>query len=202
MENRSNKSPHSGDPQKDRQIRKEGPQLPDSLNMDDSVSDEERLQQDTSYIVLPDVSDIPGQENIASAGVPGAMSDSTPSSGDEEGLAGGRDILDDDDTRIVMGTEADVTAEDLALLGPRDHDMDMGDDERTDTEGLDDTDLDGDPLNEAATSEFSTGEDLDLPAHEGSDPLADGMGQGDEENDYYSLGDDDNDNDNTTEGAP
>jgi hypothetical protein len=147
---------------------------------------EEKLKQDTSYIEIPDVSDIPGQENIVNAGIPGEMSDTTIASDDEEGIREGKDILaEDDDTEIVMGTEADVTKEDLALLGNPDQDMDMNEDELVRKEGLDDTDMDGDPLNEAAVDEDSTGDDLDI-----DEDIRD---ENDEENDYYSLGGGDND---------
>jgi hypothetical protein len=156
---------------------------------------EEKLEQDDgSYIVLPDVKDIPGQENIVDAGIPAEMSDKTIASDDEEGVREGKDIFEEeDDTKIVMGTDADVTAEDLALLGDPDQDMDMNEDEFVRKEGLDDTDADGDPLNEAASDEDSTGDDLDVPDAGNSEPDADAMGQGDEENNYYSLGGPDND---------
>ncbi|OQP64422.1 hypothetical protein A3860_20860 [Niastella vici] len=151
----------------------------------------EKLAQDESYIEIPDVKDIPGQEKIVNAGVPGAMSDTTISSDDEEGIRAGRDILaEDDNVDIVMGTEADVTKEDLDMLGDRDEDMDMNEDELIRKEGLDDTDFDGDPLNEAAVDEDSTGDDLDVPEEENDDPKKD---LDDEENDYYSLGGPDKD---------
>jgi hypothetical protein len=153
----------------------------------------EKLGQDGAYIEIPDVSDIPGQEGIVNAGVPGAMKDTTISSDDEEGIRDGRDILkgdDDDDTKIVMGTEADVTEEDLEMLGDPDQDQDMNEDEFMDKEGLDNTDFDGDPLNEAEVSEVSDGDDLDVPEEEEEDPK---KARDDEENDYYSLGGPDKD---------
>jgi hypothetical protein len=121
------------------------------------------------------------------------MKDTTISSDDEEGVREGKDILkddDDDDTKIVMGTEADVTEEDLEMLGDPDQDQDMNEDEFIDKEGLDDTDLDGDPLNEASVSEVSDGDDLDIPEEPADDPK---KAQDDEENDYYSLGGPDKD---------
>lgn len=50
----------------------------------DSARDEERLKADTASIDLPDVTDIPGQENVH---VPplGELADTTASSDDEEG---------------------------------------------------------------------------------------------------------------------
>jgi hypothetical protein len=157
-----------------------------------SKNRKDKLAEDgNAYIEIPDVADIPGQENIVNAGVPGAMADTTISSDDEEGIRDGKDILeeDDDDTKIVMGTDADVTPEDLALLGDPDQDMDMNEDELVRKEGLDDVDLDGDPLNEAAVNEDSTGDDLDMP-EEDKDPK---KNEDDEENDYYSLGGGDKD---------
>ncbi|MBO9198859.1 MULTISPECIES: hypothetical protein [Niastella] len=153
----------------------------------------EQLAQDDSYIEIPDISDIPGQENIVNAGVPGAMKDTTASSDDEEGIRNGKDMFkddDDDEVKIVMGTEADVTEEDLEMLGDPDQDQDMNEDEFIDKEGLDNTDFDGDPLNEAAVSEVSSGDDLDVPEEPDEDPK---KTEDDEENDYYSLGGPDND---------
>ena len=61
---------------------------PDKINLEedihDSPQDEEKLQADRAVFDLPDVSDIPGQENVH---VPplGELADSTISSDDEEG---------------------------------------------------------------------------------------------------------------------
>lgn len=89
---------------------------------------------------------------------------------------------DDDNNRteesdslgIVSGTDADVTEEDLAALGDRDEDMDQGDDELMHAN--------------ARVDEVETEDDLDIPGQETE--RDDAMGQGDEENDYYSLGGD------------
>ncbi len=77
-----------------------------------------------------------------------------------------------DDIDMVPGTEADVTAEDLLILGPKDGDMDMDEDEELRGRGW----------------QPRTGKDLDVPDAdlEGKDAI----GQGDEENSYYSLGGD------------
>ncbi len=77
-----------------------------------------------------------------------------------------------EDIEMVPGTEADVTAEDLLILGPKNGDMDMDEDEELRARGWV-------PM---------TGRDLDVPDAdlEGEDAL----GQGDEENSYYSLGGD------------
>lgn len=84
------------------------------------------------------------------------------------------DMDDEDDLQIVPGTEADVTKEDLLLLGPKDQDMDMGEDEELQNKGF--------PLS-------LTGEDLDTPGEE-LDDMNEDIGEEDEENNYYSLGGD------------
>ena len=86
---------------------------------------------------------------------------------------------DEDDLGIVPGTEADVTAEDLMLLGEKDQDMDMGEDE-------DIRNRSGFPLDR-------TGDDLDIPGAEVDDANED-LGEEDEENNYYSLGGDNQEN--------
>ena len=90
------------------------------------------------------------------------------------------DDRDDNEDEIVMGTEADVTPEDLELLGDEDQDMDGGDDETTGNAKVDDIDADGDKLNDA--------DDLDVPGSELDDDNED-IGEEDEENNYYSQGD-------------
>lgn len=144
-------------------------------------------------ITLPDVRDIPGQQNITPP-PPGIMADTTASSADEEDLVSG-DSLDsaeeeDDDVKIVMGTEADVTAEDLLLLGDEDINVTKAQ--------LDDTDEEGEVLNEIERGS-EPGNDLDVPGGELDDDN-ETIGEEDEENNYYSLGSDDNDN--ITEGTP
>lgn len=96
------------------------------------------------------------------------------------------DSDDSNEDEIVMGTEADVTDEDLELLGDKDQDMDGGDDELTASAQLDDTDFDGDKLNEA--DERRTGDDLDVPGAE-LDDSNESIGEEDEENNYYSQSD-------------
>jgi|GEM_PF-2179942 len=61
-----------------KQIRWQDADLPDS------PSDEARLQGDSAIMELPDVADIPGQENVHPAPL-GPLADTTISSEDEEG---------------------------------------------------------------------------------------------------------------------
>lgn len=86
----------------------------------------------------------------------------------------------DDD--IVMGTDADVTEEDIKTLGAKDQDMDMGEDEEMEGKGLDDIET-----GEAGGLD-RTGDDLDVPGSELDDDNED-IGEEDEENNYYSRSD-------------
>lgn len=74
--------------------------------------------------------------------------------------------------------ESDLNLDDLAALGPKDADMDMGDDEIMN--------LSGDRYDH-------TDEDLDIPGTE-LDDENERIGNEDEENNYYSLGGDKEEN--------
>ncbi len=83
-------------------------------------------------------------------------------------------------------TDANVSPEERALL---DSSIDSGisfDNNNLRRSALDNTDTDGDPVNE--TSSDLTGEDLDIPGVEPDDPAED-IGQEDEENNGYSQAD-------------
>ena len=86
----------------------------------------------------------------------------------------------------VAKMDADITGEDLEMLGDKDQDMDGGDDETTASTELDDTDFDGDKLNEAG--ERRAGDNLDVPGSE-LDNSNEKIGEEDEENNYYSQSD-------------
>ena len=77
-----------------------------------------------------------------------------------------------DDIQMVSGTDADVTAEDLLILGSVDEDMDLGENEELKAQGW----------------EPMTGRDLDVPDADLADD--DSLAEDDEENSYYSLGGD------------
>ncbi len=73
--------------------------------------------------------------------------------------------------------KSDLTSEDYEALGPRDLSLDGGDDEQLKHRVW--------PVDFAAS-------DLDVPT--GDEERVDALGQGDEENDHYSLGGDDKEN--------
>ncbi|MBV9962089.1 MAG: hypothetical protein JO072_07550 [Parafilimonas sp.] len=199
-----------------------------NIDLRDSEKDTEKLKQEKATLDLPDVKDIPGQENIH---VPELreMADTTASSDDEEGVG----IFGDDDDaeyssdRLPVGEELDendlIIGDDEELEADLDEketddeesddDLDVTDDivdedfavtedekialERTenlDTQDnenlyrseLDNTDFDGEKLNEDDGD--ISGKDLDVPGAEEDDENED-IGEEDEENNEYSLGD-------------
>jgi hypothetical protein len=193
----------------------------------DSKRDEERLKQDKATLDLPDVKDIPGQENIT---VPNLreMADTTISSDDEEGTEilseddadatseriGPAEEIDEDDfvinkdedkaeeeldeedeadksegdlviTDDSVDPESDVTEDEKIALERSSIDVDTPDNEALYDAQPDNTDFDGEKLNEQ--TDFS-GKDLDVPGAEDDDDNEE-IGEEDEENNEYSLGD-------------
>lgn len=135
----------------------------------------QNMEKKPDRINLPDAEDIPGQENIKPAPL-GELADTTASSADEEGEG----TLDEEP--LVTG-DSNVTAEEQELLDEAAESDPAYRDERNlrDSE-LDNRDDDGEPLNEAG--------DLDVPGAELDDEGED-IGAEDEENNPYSLGDND-----------
>lgn len=144
------------------------------LDIKDSPMDAEKLKGETATLDLPDVSDIPGQENVH---VPNMreMADTTPSSADEEG-----DVLFNEQD------DSDVSEEEKELLDRTDESMSTEEDQDVFNAELDDRDDDGELLNEEIDT---TGEDLDVPGSE-DDDADEEIGEEDEENNSYSLGGD------------
>jgi hypothetical protein len=142
----------------------------------DSKHDQERLQPEETTLNLPDVKDIPGQENIQIPHIK-EMADTTISSADEEADY----LFDEDET----DDDYDVTEEEKILLDKTDESMSTPEDEDVFNAALDDMDEDGELLNESIDT---TGEDLDVPGSE-DDDADEETGEEDEENNNYSLGD-------------
>jgi hypothetical protein len=167
-------------------------------DIQDSPRDLEKMKSETFVIDLPDVSDIPGQENIVVPNL-GEMQDTTISSDDEEGLGLFETDEVDEDTDLVMGNEADVSATEKTLLKRADEDMPVEDDPLLRRAELDKTDNQGDLLNEGSLATNVSGDDLDMSGVDADDAM-EKIGEEDEENNPYSLGSDSNDN--VTEGTP
>jgi hypothetical protein len=168
-------------------------------DLPDSPHDQERLQGEETTIDLPDVKDIPGQEFVHAPPI-GMMADTTISSDDEEGegLFDDASNEDDEDADLKMGTEGNVSRQERQTLAATDLSRN-GDDDRLRRASMDNTDFQGEPLNESSFGAERSGSDLDIP-EETDETTTSAMGDGDEENKYYSLGSDDNDN--VTEGTP
>lgn len=102
----------------------------------------------------------------------------------------GTNLNDQAESAASEESENDINAEDLAALEQEDRNIVAT--------NLDDTDEDGTPLNENADIK-DMGADLDVPGAE-LDDVDEAVGEEDEENNYYSLGD--NDTSEDIEGIP
>ncbi len=157
-------------------------------DLHDSPKDRKSMQEDEVTLDLPDVSDIPGQENIKPAPL-GEMADTTISSADEEADA----LFDDDfDEEINESPDSNVTKEEKEDLSRSANYMPTEDDENLRKAALDNTDEDGTPLNEGSFKNNLTGSGLDVPGAE-DDDADEEIGEEDEENNEYSLGGDNHD---------
>lgn len=105
-----------------------------------------------------------------------------------EGVTTSQPGQNDDDLDIKMGTEADIPPDELAML-QEDLSMPNRDDDNLRAAKLDNTDFEGEELNEESFGEVETGVDLDVPDSV-DETTTTSLGQGDEENKYYSLGGD------------
>jgi hypothetical protein len=164
-------------------------------DLPDSKEDREKLQPEETFIDLPDVKDIPGQEFVNTPPV-GSLGDTTISSADEEGV----NVFDRDDAQDLRrtGNDADVSRNERKALEQIDY-MPTTDEDNLANARMDNVDFQNEPLNERSFGEERTGRDLDIPGNT-DETTTDALGQGDEENKYYSLGS--SDNDNVTEGTP
>ncbi len=150
-------------------------------DLTDNKRDEDRMKGNPAKMDLPQMHDIPGQENIKPAPM-GELADTTASSADEEGEG----LLDDlnetdtgNDNEPLTEGDSNVTEEERnALEDAATRDPSYEEETRMHQAEVDMTDEDGDPLNE--------GEELDVPGSEDDDELED-TGSEDEENNEYSI---------------
>lgn len=153
-------------------------------DLPDSKKDREELETEETFMDLPDVKDIPGQEFINTPPM-GALGDTTISSNDEEGT----DVFDKDDDQDLRttGDEGDVRRAQRIALQDTDY-MPTPDEDRLVEANMDNVDFQNTPLNEKGFGQQErTGEDLDTPISDDETKSA-ALGQGDEENQYFSLG--------------
>jgi hypothetical protein len=156
-----------------KKYKKTGSDLPESER------DKDLLKPDEATLDLPEVKDIPGQEHVRPL-PPGEMADTTISSADEEAS----ELLDTDED-ILTDKNLNVTNTERDLLQRSSESMATLDDEQLHAAGLDDTDDDGEKLNESTDI---SGNDLDVPGSEDDDPDEE-IGEEDEENNSYSIRD-------------
>ena len=165
-------------------------------DLPDSPEDREKLKTEETTIDLPDVKDIPGQEFV-NVPVIGEMADTTAASDDEEGVG----VFDRDDTEnFTPGTEGDVRPDEREALRDTTY-MPTRDEDRLRQARMDNVDFQGEPLNEGSFGEGQMLSASDLDSGDMPDEtLSDAMGQGDEENKFYSQDDTDRDqaNENRT----
>ena len=192
----TNNNRHSGGGERDMNSNRTEQQSSVPNDLPDSPEDKKRLEGEEVTIDLPDVKDIPGQEFVHAPPM-GMMADTTISSADEEGegLFNDADLDEDDDTST---DDSNVTRTERQMLANTEF-RESGDNDRLQQARLDSTDFQGEKLNEGSFGERQTGSDLDIP-EETDETNTEALGQGDEENKYYSMGSDDNDNMN--EGTP
>jgi len=164
-------------------------------DLPDSMQDREKLEPEETFIDLPEVKDIPGQEFVNAPPV-GALGDTTISSADEEGV----NVFDEGDNEELRrtGDDADVSTNERKALEQADY-MPTTDEDNLQQAQMDNVDFQNEPLNERGFGDERSGRDLDVPGNTG-EINTDRLSQGDEENKYYSLGS--SDNDNVTEGTP
>ena len=163
----------------------------ESADLPDSEKDKKHLKSEEFKIDMPDAKDIPGQEHIH---VPplGELADTTISSADEEGEG----ILDnpDEQDEVFNQRNTNVTKDERKALDDAAKKINSPDQKNLDSAELDQYDEDGELLNEKTDL---SGKDLDVPGSELDDDNED-IGEEDEENNSYSLDEENEDNDINT----
>lgn len=158
-------------------------------DLKDSPRDEERLKPENTIIDMPDVADIPGQENVTVAGL-GEMADTTIASADEEAdEIWAEDIDTDDDVLMPADAGSTVSQAEKDTLMRTEMDVPSEDNTNLRHAALDAYDEEGEPLNEAGGATDVSGKDIDTTI-----VMNDDASEEDEENNTYSLGGDDRDN--------
>ncbi len=125
-------------------------------DLQDSEKDRLSLEEKPVVLDLPDVEDIPGQENIKPPN-PGEYADTTISSDDEEGVG----LFEEDDDALSNVSETEKKSAKGQYGNPPDED-----EQNVGNLSLDRSDEDGDPVNEGNLLTDRFGEDLNLPESE------------------------------------
>lgn len=154
-------------------------------DLPDNPHDAERLQPETTIIDLPDVEDIPGQENVRPMPI-GELSDTTIASDDEEGIG----LFNDEENDLISDESINISKNEISDLEHADKDMPTKDETNLREAQMDNVDEDGEPLNEKGFGQDVdvSGDDLDVPGAE-LDDANEELGEEDEENNAYSASD-------------
>ena len=156
-------------------------------DLPETFDDKKHLEPEETTLDLPEVKDIPGQEHIHVPNLKG-YNDTTISSDDEEGVGIFEEDIDED--AEVVTTESNVTIEEKqALTEAAQQSGNVKDDQNLKRALLDNTDEDGEQLNEKINV---SGSDLDVPGSNDDDENEE-IGEEDEENNTYSLDGEDED---------
>ncbi len=154
----------------------------------DSAKDKAEMEPEFFTIEIPEVDEIPGQQNVTPLPL-GELADTTLSSADEEGDA----IFGVDNNEVTKiyqdineSEDSNVSSQEKKDLFISANDM-PGDDQNLRKAALDETDNDGVPLNEAGFNKNISPDDLDIPGAD-LDDEDEAIGEEDEENNDYSLG--------------
>ena len=149
-------------------------------DLPDSPADMKKLESEETYIDLPDVKDIPGQEFVNAPPLD-ALGDTTISSADEEGES----VFDQDEEVDPIRTGGDnVTRGERKALEQTDY-LPTRDEDNLNRARMDNVDFENEPLNEKGFGEERTGSDLDSSAT---------SGRGSEDDETENTGSMDSDN--------
>ena len=154
-------------------------------DLSDSKKDQQKMKSETITMDMPEVKDIPGQENINPPQFR-EMQDVTISSADEEGDG----ILDDlnSDSNDDTDNSSNVTSAEKRLLKKSAGHQPTDETEDFNNMVLDEKDNGGELLNEKSIKQDRNGEDLDTPGADLDDD-DESIGEEDEENNIYSQRD-------------
>ncbi len=153
----------------------------------DAEKDLAKMQPERTFIDMPEVKDIPGQENIIPPRL-GEMEDITVSSADEEGTGLLDNLNEENEEAFEIDDRSDVSAAERKLLqksAAHPYTAATADFNRM---ILDEKDAEGEFLNEKGLRQDRNGADLDVPGSE-LDDQDELTGEEDEENNIYSQTD-------------
>ena len=156
--NRSNQTERSGREATSNRFEEQS-SVPNDLP--DNERDQKELQTEETILDLPDVKDIPGQEFVHNPSLDG-LGDTTIASDDEEGT---RIFDQDDDESTTSGTDADVSKDEITALRDITY-MPTRDENNLRRATMDNTDFEGEPLNERSFGEERNGKNLDESENE------------------------------------